>query len=165
MEPHTAWRAGAGEAPTHTQTAASAGPLVTTIARGAQVRAHGPRRGRSTSWGGGPALQWVVGPENTCFRKRFTTVSALCSVTPSGISHCFCKQEAPSLQSHHGPRVRPYLPACTGLCPSSPPSPRCGDRLEERGKGKLVTLGAWSSPLHKTTCLHQAQGTPETAAL
>lgn len=42
----------------------------------------------------------------------------------------------------HGCVSRRYLLACTGLGRSSPPFPRCGGHLEERGSEKPVTLVA-----------------------
>lgn len=59
---------------------------------------------------------------------------------------------------------KPYLPACTGLSPSLPPSPRCGGRLE-KGQNKACYPCAWSSSPPQPPFLDQAHATPETAAL
>lgn len=135
--------------------------------------------------GPGSCLPHVLCPQSTSSQKRFTAVSALRSgilrsgILRSGIQVVLvapvsvgaphrARHPSPASRAarrHHRPRIWPYSPACTALCPSSPPSPRCGDHLEERGRRKRITPGACLRPPPQTKGLRQAQGTPEAAAL
>lgn len=65
----------------------------------------------------------------------------------------------PSVHSpcpHHYPSG-PYSPACTGLLQFLPPSPRCGDHLQERIREVCYSVSKGRPPNHNWT---QADGSP-----
>lgn len=65
----------------------------------------------------------------------------------------------PSVHSpcpHHHPSG-PYSPACTGLLQFLPPSPRCGDHLQERIREVCYSVSKGRPPNHNWT---QADGSP-----
>lgn len=117
------------------------GPLATTTRRVAKALCPRcpPRDREQLPAQEGPRLPCAGSPPTghpLCRPRLVWVLRALVSGSPSRRWRVLHPDPGVSSGSCRG---KPYSPACTGLCPSLPRPPRCGDRLEEKGRTKAVT--------------------------